>query len=35
VVFAGQHDDVEAARRKAADYQGQGFSQAYPRLVKP
>jgi hypothetical protein len=34
VVFAGQYDDAEAARAKASDYQGQGFSQAYPRLVE-
>ena len=33
VVFAGQYDSVEQARDKAGDYQGQGFSQAYPRQV--
>jgi hypothetical protein len=34
VVFAGQYKTVEQARDKAADYQGQGFAQAYPRQVK-
>ena len=34
VVFAGQYDSVDAARNKAEEYQGQGFAQAYPRLVK-
>jgi hypothetical protein len=34
VVYAGQYDTVEEARRKASDYQGQGFAQAYPRQVK-
>jgi hypothetical protein len=34
VVFAGQYDSADAARNKAEEYQGQGFAQAYPRLVK-
>jgi hypothetical protein len=33
-VFAGQYKTVGAARNKASEYQGQGFAQAYPRLVK-
>jgi hypothetical protein len=35
VVFAGRYDKADDARQDADDYAGQGYGDAFPRLIEP